>query len=330
MLEQLRIKCPSCGIILDVRNSKHEAVKRITCPHCKKTLAVDFQEEEKPVAPSKPLESLYYGEMRIALQEGVNQISLPGFDHVEVKVVRLNDGNNKCLVSVLNEGKPVLVNGEQLEKGDEVALAIGDKLQVGENALTFGNSGKAINKPPKEPEKPIVPDKPKKQFQLSQWVLALAALVVAVVAVVQFWPSKEKAQPIVAQTSIIDSTGLKSSFPKKVESSRPEPEKKVQEKAKTLEKTKTQESSKDSPKSVTDYDLEQQASKGDTDAQYELGVKLIKRGGVNNVLRGVKYLKLASNNGSSKAKTALSKAIQSLQKRANEGDSVSEYILKSI
>ena len=330
MLEQLRIKCPSCGIILDVRNSKHEAVKRITCPNCKKTLAVDFQEEEKPTAPSKPLESLYYGEMRIALQEGVNQISLPGFDHVQVKVVRLNDGNNKCLVSVLQEGKPVLVNGEKLEKGDEIALAIGDTLQIGENALTFGNSGKAMNKAKKEVEKPNVPNEPKKQFQLSQWVIALAALVVAVVAVIQFWPSKEDAKPSVAQTSIVDSTGLKSSFPKKVESSRPEPEKKVQEKAKTLEKTKTQELSKDNQKSVSDYDLEQQASKGDTDAQYELGVKLIKRGGINNVVRGVKYLKLASNNGSSKAKTALSKAIQSLQRKANQGDSISYYILKSI
>jgi hypothetical protein len=324
MLEQLRIKCPSCGIILDVRNSKHEAVKRITCPNCKKTLAVDFQEEEKPVAPSKPLESLYYGEMRIALQEGVNQISLPGFDHVELKVARLKDGNSKCLVSVIKEGKPVFVNGEPLEKGDEIALAVGDKLTVGENTLIFGNSGNAIEKPKEESEKPTS-EKPKKQSQLSQWVIALAALVVAVVAVVQFWPSKEeKAKPVIAQTSNIDSIGLITSFPKKTDNPKPESKAKSQEKPKTLEKTQ------ESPKTISDYDLEKQASKGDTEAQYDLGVKLIKRGGMSNVVRGIKYLKLASNNGSSKAKTALSKAILSLQKQADAGDSISYYILKSI
>ena len=71
-------------------------------------------------------------------------------------------------------------------------------------------------------------------------------------------------------------------------------------------------------------------TKGDIEAQYDLGVKLIKRGGISNVVRGIKYLKLASNNGSSKAKTALSKAILSLQKQADAGDSISYYILKSI
>ena len=103
MLEQLRIQCPSCGIILDVRNSKHEAIKRITCPNCHKQLAVDFQEEEKPEIPLKPLEALYYGEMRIDLHEGTNQISLPACDALEIKVVRLKDGNSKCLVRVLDD-----------------------------------------------------------------------------------------------------------------------------------------------------------------------------------------------------------------------------------
>lgn len=41
-METLRIKCPSCGIVLEVRNSKNEKVKKITCPNCQKQLAITF------------------------------------------------------------------------------------------------------------------------------------------------------------------------------------------------------------------------------------------------------------------------------------------------
>lgn len=39
-METKRIKCPSCGVLLDVRNSQNEAVKMITCPQCKAQLKV--------------------------------------------------------------------------------------------------------------------------------------------------------------------------------------------------------------------------------------------------------------------------------------------------
>ena len=41
-METKRIKCPSCGVLLDVRNSQNEAVKMITCPQCKAQLRVMF------------------------------------------------------------------------------------------------------------------------------------------------------------------------------------------------------------------------------------------------------------------------------------------------
>ena len=81
---------------------------------------------------------------------------------------------------------------------------------------------------------------------------------------------------------------------------------------------------------MSEYDLERLANKGDIETQYVLGVKLIKRGGVSNVVRGINYLKAATDNGSQKAKTALNKAVNSLQKQANQGDSIAYYILKSI
>ncbi len=67
MLEELRIKCPSCGIILDVRNSRREAVKRIVCPNCKKQLALDFREQPQEAVPQQPLTPLYHGQQMLEL-----------------------------------------------------------------------------------------------------------------------------------------------------------------------------------------------------------------------------------------------------------------------
>ena len=44
-METKRIKCPSCGVLLDVRNSQNEAVKMITCPQCKAQLKVMFSQQ---------------------------------------------------------------------------------------------------------------------------------------------------------------------------------------------------------------------------------------------------------------------------------------------
>lgn len=44
-----RIKCPNCGIVLDVQNSKNESVKQITCPKCKSVLQVKFPPQQKPM-----------------------------------------------------------------------------------------------------------------------------------------------------------------------------------------------------------------------------------------------------------------------------------------
>ena len=44
-----RIKCPSCGVVLDVQNSKNELVKQITCPKCKAVLQVKFPPQQEPL-----------------------------------------------------------------------------------------------------------------------------------------------------------------------------------------------------------------------------------------------------------------------------------------
>lgn len=54
------VKCPKCGVVLDVKNSKNEEVKQITCPQCKTVLQVKFPPQQEPLeaktyyAPPKP------------------------------------------------------------------------------------------------------------------------------------------------------------------------------------------------------------------------------------------------------------------------------------
>lgn len=346
MISQLRIKCPSCGVILEVRNSRHEAVKRISCPHCKKQLAVNFQEEKKPAEPSHPVSTLYYGEMPIVLQEGINNIPLPSFDFVEIKVVLLNDGSSKCIVRKLDEQHTLLVNGSPLRKDDEIVLAIGDELQAGESILSFGKSGKPVGagvqsqpngeQMPPATESPLrqapppVGNNPKQKFRFPQWAFALAAFVIASFAVWCFWPSsKIGADPSDSQqtTTVRANHGVRQSHTEVTDTQRHHKTEPSNKSKKQVTSPQEIEIPKDK---MTNYDLEQLALQGNSEAQYELGNRLIHKSGSSNVIRGINYLQLASRQGSSKARVTLDKAIAALQQKAENGDSVASLILMSI
>ncbi len=54
-METKRIKCPNCGVVLDVRNSKNETLKIITCPQCQTQLRVKFHPQ--PAPSNEPLDA---------------------------------------------------------------------------------------------------------------------------------------------------------------------------------------------------------------------------------------------------------------------------------
>lgn len=100
-MEIKRIQCPSCGVILDVRNSKNEDIKIITCPQCKATLRVRFHKLQES---KEPLDAkTFLPDRRKPINEGADI-----------------DGNT-CLPQSLGKSKkPILIVG-----GKEYPLSIG-------------------------------------------------------------------------------------------------------------------------------------------------------------------------------------------------------------
>jgi hypothetical protein len=330
-MESLKIKCPSCGIILEVTNSRNETVKRIVCPYCKKTLAITFHDEEnpKPKTDMVALPALFYGQMRIALQEGQNQIPLPETEDLIIKVARLKDGNCKCLVSTKRENA-IRLNGEYLLMDDEVALSDGDLLRCGKTVLSFNKPVETSvdNPATPQPTKPKINVDPQKKSHM--WV-AVAACIAAMVLIAVLWPKEEKAVEKVVPEKKVE---LKDTFPKALETSGTSTDgrKKGGDNGDVnngdVNRIKT-------PVSIDyaklgDYELEDYARKGDVHAQYELGKRWVNIKDSINIVKGTNYLKLASRNGSSEARRALQNVKSTLRNAANNGNTHAENLLKVI
>ena len=326
-MESLKIKCPVCGIFLEVTNSKNEAVKRIVCPNCKKTLAITFRDEKESEQKMDlaALPVLYYGQMRIALQEGQNQIPLPDADDVAIRVVRLNDGNCKCLVSTKRDNA-VRLNDEYQLLDDEVALSDGDLLHFGKTVLSFNKPFETdsnitdIPKIFKPDSKPTPPTPPK-----HNWWIAVAACLAAMVLIAVFWPKEEK---------VVD----------KVIPEQKEEKKTTETQTSGTAGTSTggginnggdsNEEKEKTPASINyskldDYELENLAKK-DVKAQYELGKRWVNLKDSINIIKGTNYLKMASRNGSSEARNALQNVKSTLREAANNGNIHAENLLRVI
>lgn len=329
MIEQLRIKCPSCGIILEVKNSKHEAVKRIVCPNCKKQLAIDFQEEPKPVKNVKPLNLLFHYNKQIGLQEGINRLPLPDCDYLEINVARISDGSNKCVVGSLSANHPVKINGTSLAFGDKVVLAIGDKVEIGKTILGYGCP---VKEPSDEPapqpkegpaiKEPSKPSEPKKGHL--HWLVIISVLIVSFLMAFFFLPSNNATDN--------DNAIATSDSAIKVKESKPVTVKKQEEpKPKSSSRQEKSSNSKSAGNKLTDlndYELEKLAMNGEAKAQYELGKRWVNKHDSINIVKGINYLKLAARNGSDEAKKALNNVIQALEREAAHGNSTAENILR--
>lgn len=307
-MEELRIKCPSCGIVLEVRNSKNEAVKRITCPNCKKQLAVTFHEEPKPA------------------------------QYVEIKMVQLADGSQKTIVRALTDDHIVKVNGERLLKDDEVVLGPDDQLEI-DGKPQFGPKTKPESaQAPAIASKPVPASQPKPELKVdsqrltpvsepkhNSWFLSIAIVAVIVAAFV-IWQkfSESKSEPILSIPSADTIVASHQEIEKK-DTDEPKPKKEVR---KEDSKAAEQQPAKPTVTSMSEYDLERMAMKGDAEAQCLLGKRWVNKGDSTNVVKGIKYLKQAAHNGSSEAKSALNKVYATLQQSATHGSTTASNILR--
>ena len=302
-MEKLRIKCPSCGIVLDVRNSKNEDVKRITCPNCKKQLAVTFHEATKPA------------------------------QFVEIKMVQLADGSQKTIVRALTDDHVVKVNGEQLLKGDEIVLAPGDKLEIDGTNGTFTKEGFVTYQQPHQTSatKPQIPKESPTLLSVSsekpsnRWPIYAAFLVGVVIAFAAWKLSTQQSaqtvvQPIVSADTVTDTPKEQSK-----EDKTPVPQTQPIAKKK---KTPGQQSGKTDMSNMSSYELERLALDGDVEAQYQLGKRWVNMHDSINVVKGIQYLKLAASNGSSEARSALQTVYSVLQQSAANGSTTAANILR--
>lgn len=281
-MEELHIKCPSCGIVLAVRNSKNEAVKRIACPNCKKQLAVTFREDIKP-----------------------NQF-------VDIKNVPLSDGTTKTIVRALSDEHVVKINGVPLKKGDEVVLAAGDSMEIGDTVQH-----------PSEQQLDAAPR------HYRGWLL-YAGMAVVMFVLCGFWLLQSR-QPDLPPTiverksppvdTIKEHSGVTEVAKNNEHKTVPE-QKAAKKKEEMFAKKKTNISS------LNNYELEKLAVSGSVEAQCLLGKRWVGRHDSINVVKGIKYLKLAAQNGSQEARTALRSVFGALQRSAASGNSTAANILR--
>lgn len=299
-MKTLRIKCPSCGVILEVRNSKDEAVKRITCPNCKKQLAVTFADAPKSDS-SVNVGALYEGEVRYQLQEGVNALPHTPSGVAELKAVRLASGAYKHILRVLTDDECVVVNGQPLHQDDEVVLLRGDELKVGHILLTFDKPGKAA--PAKEPDDEPIKESPNPPVRKSSKPWVLLVIVVGLACGAIWWYFASHHTPKHPAAKLTDTVLVAHDTVRPKKTSEPT------ESAKTSKAVKKEDKQSEShpaiDRSTDDYSLETLAIKGNVNAQYQLGMRWVTSNDCSEVIKGVKYLESAARSGSANAQYAL-------------------------
>ena len=126
-MEIKRIKCPSCGVLLDVRNSQNEAVKMITCPQCKTLLRVMFSQQHA-ATPQSLGETEYVGNSNGETQY-VNR------DNGETCYVGYSSSSSQSDDTILADKKEEVNPGYLLYGGQKYPLGIGSNV-IGRKATT--------------------------------------------------------------------------------------------------------------------------------------------------------------------------------------------------
>ena len=174
--QTIKVKCPNCGVILEVTNVNNELQRRITCPGCNKGLIVKFPQPQKEDAKTQvnqgggstaedktEIGGVKKGIMSCALEcngktypleIGENSVGRKATsssadvqietndlymsrEHILITVRRLASGALKADVRNHKNKNATRVNGQQLQPSDAIVLNNGDKIRMGETTVVF-------------------------------------------------------------------------------------------------------------------------------------------------------------------------------------------------
>ena len=173
-MEKKNVKCPACGVVLEVKNTQGEEVKNIKCLQCGKSLRVWFQKQkdEEPLDAPTYIAGKNNSETQIAsgkttdgkafilcegkcyeLHEGCNivgrkastskaDVQLEVADHymsrqnVEMRVYKTG-GTVTVTIACYKNLNPVFLGKEELKKGNELVLSDGDEFTMGKTQMTI-------------------------------------------------------------------------------------------------------------------------------------------------------------------------------------------------
>ena len=121
-METKKIQCPSCGVLLEVRNSKNEAVKIIECPQCGTQLRVRFPQKDDSVMDARTF---------IAGMDIGGETIVPGVSpKTAAKAIIVCEGNTY----ELHEGRNIVGRKASTSTAD-VQLLVADRYMSRLNAI---------------------------------------------------------------------------------------------------------------------------------------------------------------------------------------------------
>ncbi|MBQ1648085.1 MAG: FHA domain-containing protein [Bacteroidales bacterium] len=169
-MDKIRIKCPVCGVVLEVDDNPAYADKFVVCPNCREKrkfaefkryvpsqAPADDETEADPSAETVPgfLLDRKTG-MRYELSDGWHTVGRkpvktpPKADiaivtddmgvsrvHMKVKVALARDGRHHVYVTNAENKNPTYINGEPLKKGDIIGLRNGDIVRLSDTELQY-------------------------------------------------------------------------------------------------------------------------------------------------------------------------------------------------
>lgn len=162
-MEVKRVKCPQCGVILEVKNSKNEAVKNFSCPGCHASLSVTFHKEEIDDSITRlPDRKVEHASLPMLISNGqafqlspgrnivgrkactsVADIQIQTDDrlisrhHALIMIDEEPSGGYRARLTNYKNKNLTRVNGVDVVDDDEVILEDGATLLMGATVLTF-------------------------------------------------------------------------------------------------------------------------------------------------------------------------------------------------